>query len=90
MTGKQQRNCVRATRRCRSTLEHDHRGIKGRIQSMRGFKNHDAANRFCREHDELRDLLRARSRHNQHVPASRHRSRFLRNAAMALNILRTA
>ena len=36
-------------------LEQDHRGIKGRIRCMRGFKEHDAADRFCREHDELRD-----------------------------------
>ncbi len=71
-------------------LEQDHRGIKGRIRCMRGFKDHDAADRFCREHDELRDLLRARSRHNQHVPASRRRSRFLRNADIALDVLRTA
>ena len=71
-------------------LEQDHRGIKGRIRCMRGFKDHDAADCFCREHDELRDLLRARSRHNQHVPASRRRSRFLRNAGIALDSLRTA
>lgn len=71
-------------------LEQDHRGIKGRIRCMRGFKDHDAADRFCREHDELRGFLRARSRHNQHVPASRRRSRFLRNAGIALDVLRTA
>ena len=27
-------------------LEQDHRGIKGRIRCMRGFKEHDAADRF--------------------------------------------
>jgi hypothetical protein len=42
-------------------LEQDHRDIKGRIRCVRGFKDHDAADRFCREHDELRDFLRARS-----------------------------
>ncbi len=31
---------------------------------MRGFKEYDAADRFCREHDELRNFLRSRSRHN--------------------------
>jgi hypothetical protein len=36
---------------CRS-----HQGIKGRIRCMRGFKSHDAAARFCREHRELRNL----------------------------------
>ena len=37
---------------------------------MRGFKKHDAADRFCREHDELRNFLRSRSRRNQYVPAA--------------------
>ena len=37
-------------------LEQDHRGIKGRIRCMRGFKDYDAANRFCREHGELRNF----------------------------------
>jgi putative transposase len=71
-------------------LEQDHRGIKGRIRCMRGFKTHDAADRFYREHDELRDFLRARSRHNQCVPAPRRRNRFLRNARIAFGILQTA
>ena len=30
--------------------EQHHRGIKGRIRCMRGFKEHDAADRFCREY----------------------------------------
>ena len=51
-------------------LEQDHRGIKGRIRCMRGFKSFASAERFCRSHDELRDFLRPRTRHNQHVPAS--------------------
>jgi putative transposase len=45
-------------------LEQDHRGIKGRIRCMRGFKSQDAASCFCREHGELRDLLRPRRYHN--------------------------
>ncbi len=61
-------------------LEQDHRGIKGRIRCMRGFKNHDAASRFCRELGELRDLLRPRRRHNQFVCASLRRFRFARGA----------
>jgi putative transposase len=32
-------------------LEQDYRGIKGRIRCMRRFKEHDAADRFCREHE---------------------------------------
>ena len=68
-------------------LEQDHRGIKGRIRCMRGFKNHDTANRFCREHGELRDLLRPRHRHNQPVSASLRRLRFARGARIALGIM---
>src|SRR3954468_21177362 len=38
--------------------EQDHRGVKGRYRSMRGFKNLDAAQRFCRAFDEIRNFLR--------------------------------
>ena len=31
-------------------LEQGHRSIKGPIRCMRGFKNHESAERFCREH----------------------------------------
>src|SRR3954447_9918727 len=46
-------------------LEQDHRGIKGRYRSMRGFKCPRSAARFCRGHDELRNYLRPRSHRNQ-------------------------
>ena len=71
-------------------LEQDHRGIKGRIQCMRGFKSHVAAHRFCREHGELRNLLRPRRRHNQIVSASLQRCRFARGARAALGIMKNA
>ena len=71
-------------------LEQDHRGIKGRIRCMRGFKNHDAAHRFCRKHGELRDLLRPRRRHNQVASASLRRFRFARGARVALGIMQDA
>jgi hypothetical protein len=51
---------------------------------MRGFKSHDAADRFCRQHGELRNLLRPRRRYNQIVSASLRRSRFAKSAAIAL------
>ena len=57
---------------------------------MRGFKSHDAAYRFCREHGELRDLLRPRRRHNQPVCASLRRFRFARGARVALGIMQNA
>lgn len=72
---------------CRSRLEQDQRGIKGRIRWLRGFKSHDAAKRFCREHGELRNLLRPRRLHNQVVSASSRRVRFARGAPNAMDIL---
>jgi transposase-like protein len=68
-------------------LEQDHRGIKGRIRCMHGFKSFTSAERFCRSYDELRNHLRPRVRHNQHVPANRRRVLHLRRAATALVIL---
>ena len=71
-------------------LEQDHRGIKRWIRCVRGFKDHDVAGRFCREHVELRDLLRARRRHNQSVSDSLRRFRFARGARVALGIMQNA
>ena len=56
---------------------------------MRGFKAFGAADRLCRGYDELRAFLRPRTRHNQHVPASR-RLLHLRRAAAVLTILQAA
>jgi putative transposase len=71
-------------------LEQDHRGIKGRIRCMRGFKSHDAAERFCRELGKLRNLLRPRRRHNQIVSASLRRARFAKATFVAVNIMQNA
>jgi putative transposase len=71
-------------------LEQDHRGVKGRIRCMRGFKSFASAERFCRSYDELRNLLRLRTRHDQHVPANRRRLLHLRRATAALAILEAA
>jgi transposase-like protein len=60
------------------------------IMLLRGFKAHDAADRFCRSHDELRNFLRGRSRHNQYVPAARRRRRFLRQAHIAIGVMQIA
>ncbi len=71
-------------------IEQDHRGIKGRYRSMRGFKCPRSAARFCRGYDELRKFLRPRSRHNQHVPADYRRLRLLRRTTTVLAILEAA
>jgi putative transposase len=71
-------------------LEQDHRGVKGRIRCMRGFKSFASAERFCRSYDELRNHLRPCTRHNQYVSASRRRLLHLRRATAALTILEAA
>jgi transposase-like protein len=71
-------------------LEQDHRGVKGRIRCMRGFKSFASAKRFCRSYDELRNLLRLRTRHNHPVPANRRRLLHLRRATAVLAILEAA
>jgi putative transposase len=71
-------------------LEQDHRGIKGRYRPMRGSKSPWWAARFCRGYDELRNFLRLRSRHDQHVPANRRRLLLLRRTVTLLGILEAA
>jgi putative transposase len=71
-------------------LEQDHRGVKGRTRCMRGFKSFTSAERFCRGYDELRNFLRPRTRHNQHVPADRRRLIHLRRVTSALAMLKAA
>ena len=79
------------TSRClNNRLEQDHRGLKGRYRPMRGFKCPRSAARFCRGHDELRNFLRVRSRHNQHVPALSRRLLHLRRTMTVLAILEAA
>jgi hypothetical protein len=57
---------------------------------MRGFKSHDAADHFRREHGALRDLLRPRRRHQQIISASLRRYRFTKAAGIALKIMQSA
>jgi transposase-like protein len=80
----------RTSRYRNNGLEQDHRGLKGRYRPMRGFKCPRSAARFCRGYDELRNHLRLRSRHNQHVPAARRRLQFLRRTMTVLAILEAA
>ena len=71
-------------------LEQDHRGVKGRTRCMRGFKSFASAERFCRSYDELRNLLRPRTHHNQYVSARRRRLLHLRRASRVLAMLAAA
>jgi transposase-like protein len=54
-----------------NVMEQDHRGVKGRYRPMRGFKNFDAAHRFCRAFDETSCAR---------LPSSTRRSRWLTGA----------
>ena len=80
----------RTSRYLNNRLEQDHRGLKGRYRPMRGFKCLRSAARFCRGHDELRNVLRSRSHRNQHVPAASRRLLFLRRTVTVLAILEAA
>ena len=77
----------RTSRYKNNGLEQDHRGLKGRYRPMRSFKCPRSAARFCRGYDELRNHLRPRSHHNQHVPAARRRHQLLRRTTTVLAIL---
>ena len=57
-------------------LEQDHRGIKQRYYPMRGFGNFEAASRFCRAFDELRQFFRFRTMMKQSVPLAQQRRMF--------------
>ena len=57
---------------------------------MRGFKCPRSAARFSRAYDELRNFLRLRSHHYQHVPADCRRLQFLRRTMTVLGMLEAA
>jgi putative transposase len=68
-------------------IEQDHRGIKSRYGPMRGFGAVNSAARFCRCHDELRNLLHTNYHLRQtSLPATRRR-RFLQGSRIALMVM---
>ena len=68
-------------------IEQDHRGIKSRYGPMRGFGAVSSADRFCRCHDELRNLLHTNSHLGQILLPATRRSRFLQRSRIALVVL---
>jgi len=58
-------------------LEQDHRGIKQRYYPMRGFGTVEAAARFCRAFDELRNYFRSRRMMGEVVSLLEQRQAFL-------------
>jgi putative transposase len=73
-----------------NVMEQDHRGIKGRYRSMRGFKNFDAAHRFCRAFDEVRNFLRPTSYINQSVSLARRRVIHVQRVAALRDLISVA
>ena len=57
----------RTNRYLNNRLEQDHRSIKQRYYSMRGFGAFQSASRFCRAFDEVRHLFRQRQRMNETI-----------------------
>src|SRR3954451_6539729 len=73
-----------------NVMEQDHRGIKGRYRSMRGFKNFDAAHRFCRAFDEIRNFLRPTCTINQTVSLATRRAIHVRRVAALRDLISVA
>jgi transposase-like protein len=68
-------------------MEQDHRGIKGRYRSMRGFKAFGSADRFCRAFDEVRNFLRPTSYINQKVSLAHRRAIHVRRVAALRDLI---
>jgi len=66
----------RTSRYMNNRIEQDHRGIKQRYYTMRGFGSFDSAARFCTAHDELRDLCWPRTHFNEVVSLADQRHLF--------------
>jgi putative transposase len=79
----------RTSRYFNNRMEPDHRGIKGRYRPMRGFKCVQAAIRFCRGYDELRNFFRPRPS-QQPISANHRRLYVLSAATTVISILQAA
>ena len=73
-----------------NVIEQNHRGIKGRYRPMRGFKNFDAAHRFCRAFDEVRNFLRPATYINQTISLARRRVIHVQRVATLRDLISAA
>jgi putative transposase len=73
-----------------NVMEQDHRGIKGRYRSMRGFKAFGSSDRFCRAFDEVRNFLRPTSYINQKVSLARRRVIHVQRVAALRDLISVA
>ena len=73
-----------------NVIEQNHRSIEGRYQPMRGFKNFNAAYRFCRAFDEVRNFLRPISYINQSVSLAHRRTIHVQRVAALRELISVA
>lgn len=66
----------RTNRHLNNRLEQDHRGLKQRYYSLRGFGSFESASRFCQAFDEVRYLFRPRNRFGETVSLAAQRQLF--------------
>jgi transposase-like protein len=81
---------VRTSQYKNNVLEQNHRGMKGCYRPMRGFKNFDAAHRFCRAFDEVRSFLRPATYINQNVSLARRRVIHVQRVAALRDLISVA
>jgi putative transposase len=77
----------RTNRYWNNHLEQDHRGIKQRTYPMGGCKSVEAAKRFCRVYDEVRNLLRPRSGRNERISLAQRRRLYTARTRVLLTSL---
>jgi putative transposase len=80
----------RTNRYLNNHLEQDHRGIKQRTYPMGGFKSVEAAKRFCRVYDEVRNFLRPRSCRNERISLAQRRLLYTARTRVLLTSLAAA
>jgi len=73
-----------------NVLEQNHRGVKGRYRPMRGLKECDAAQRFCRAFEEIRNFLRSASYINQDISLAHRRAIHVQRVAALQDLISAA
>ncbi|GHO63954.1 IS6 family transposase [Ktedonobacter sp. SOSP1-52] len=80
----------RTSKYLNTRLEQDHRGIKQRYYPMPGFGTIEAAARFCRAFEELRQYLRPRRTMGEVVSLREQRQTFLQRLAALQTMIQAA
>jgi putative transposase len=80
----------RTSKYLNNRLEQDHRGIKQRYYPMRGFGTIEAAARFCRAFDELRNYFRLRRTMGEVISLLEQRQAFLQRLAALQTVIQAA